>query len=122
MCWIKTRQLSLQKCAEKRLLLLRLQGSLVIIILTKIQIPEDCVLRGFIIPKFFKIREENMGRYLNQGNEVFARSVNSEIYIDKTGLLQYTNRVINTQQSYVCVIAEAAISENFFQDLRFFKV
>mgnify|MGYP003266304745 CR=1 FL=1 len=44
-----------------------------------------------------------MGRYLNQGNEVFARSVNSEIYIDKTGLLQYTNRVINTQQSYVCV-------------------
>lgn len=28
-----------------------------------------------------------MGRYLNQGNESFEKSVNSEIYIDKTGLL-----------------------------------
>lgn len=44
-----------------------------------------------------------MGRYLNQGNEGFARSVNSEIYIDKTGLIRYTNRVMNTMQSYVCV-------------------
>lgn len=44
-----------------------------------------------------------MGRYLNQGNEYFQRSVNSEIYVDKTGLIAYTNRVINTMQGYVCV-------------------
>ena len=44
-----------------------------------------------------------MGRYLNQGNENFQKSVNSEIYIDKTGLLEYTNRVMNTLQGYVCV-------------------
>lgn len=44
-----------------------------------------------------------MGRYLNQGNEYFQESVNSEIYIDKTGLIEYTNRVMNTQQGYVCV-------------------
>ncbi len=44
-----------------------------------------------------------MGRYLNQGNEYFQKSVNSEIYIDKTGLIEYTNRVMNTQQGYVCV-------------------
>lgn len=44
-----------------------------------------------------------MGRYLSQGNESFARSVNSEIYVDKIGLIQYTNRVMNTMQSYVCV-------------------
>lgn len=37
-----------------------------------------------------------MGRYLNQGNESFEKSVNSEIYIDKTGLIKYTNRVLNT--------------------------
>lgn len=44
-----------------------------------------------------------MGRYLNQGNESFQKSVNSEIYIDKTGLIEYTNRVLNTQQGYVCI-------------------
>ena len=44
-----------------------------------------------------------MGNYLNPGNEEFLRIINSEIYIDKTGLLKYTNRVINTLQSYICV-------------------
>lgn len=44
-----------------------------------------------------------MGRYLNAGNENFQKSVNSEIYIDKTGLIAYTNRVINTLQGYLCI-------------------
>ena len=44
-----------------------------------------------------------MSRYLNQGMDSFVRSVNSEIYVDKTGLLKYTNRVMNTLQGYVCV-------------------
>ena len=39
-----------------------------------------------------------MGRYLKQGNESFEKSVNSEIYIDKIGLIKYTNRVLNTLQ------------------------
>ena len=34
-----------------------------------------------------------MGRYLNPGMESFEKSVNSEIYVDKTGLLNDTNRV-----------------------------
>ena len=46
---------------------------------------------------------DKMGRCLNQGNENFQKSVNSEIYIDKTGLIKYTNRVINTLQGYVCI-------------------
>ena len=44
-----------------------------------------------------------MGRYLNPGMESFEKSVNSEIYVDKTGLVGYTNRVMNTVQGYVCV-------------------
>lgn len=44
-----------------------------------------------------------MGNYLNPGNEGFYKIVNSEIYIDKTGLLNYTNRVLNTMQGYLCV-------------------
>ena len=44
-----------------------------------------------------------MGVYLNPGNEKFAKAVQSEIYVDKTGLIEYTNQVINTVQRYVCV-------------------
>lgn len=44
-----------------------------------------------------------MGIYLNPGNEMFRESVSSEIYIDKTGVIQHTNKVIGTTQKYVCV-------------------
>ncbi len=44
-----------------------------------------------------------MGNYLNPGNENFYKAINSEIYVDKTGLIKYTNKVLNTQQQYVCV-------------------
>ena len=43
-----------------------------------------------------------MGRYLNQGNEYFQKSVNSEIYIDKTGLIEKTNALLRTKQKFVC--------------------
>ena len=33
-----------------------------------------------------------MGVYLNPGNDKFYKAINSEIYVDKTGLIQYTNR------------------------------
>ena len=32
-----------------------------------------------------------MGVYLNPGNDAFALSVNDDIYVDKTGLIEYTN-------------------------------
>ncbi len=44
-----------------------------------------------------------MGIYLNPGNQGFAESLNSQIYVDKTGLISYTNRVIGTAQKYICV-------------------
>ena len=43
-----------------------------------------------------------MGRFLNPDNGAFSEAVNSEIYIDKTGLLAYTNKVINTKQAFIC--------------------
>ena len=46
---------------------------------------------------------KNMGIYLNPGNEGFKSAVRSEIYIDKTGLLEYTNSVLDTEQRYICV-------------------
>ena len=43
-----------------------------------------------------------MGRFVNPDNAAFAVAVNSEIYIDKTGLLEYTNKVLNTKQAMIC--------------------
>lgn len=44
-----------------------------------------------------------MGQYLNPGNDGFASAVNSEIYVDKTGMLEYVNRMIGTEQRWICV-------------------
>ena len=44
-----------------------------------------------------------MGNYLNPGNEKFRRMIQSEIYVDKTGMIKYTNSVLDTAQNYVCV-------------------
>ena len=43
-----------------------------------------------------------MGRFLNPDNGAFSEAVNSEIYIDKTRLLEYTNQVINTTSKFIC--------------------
>lgn len=44
-----------------------------------------------------------MGNYLNPGNEGFCKIINSDIYIDKTEMIRYTNGVMNTMQGYLCV-------------------
>ena len=44
-----------------------------------------------------------MGVYLNPGSEMFEQSLNSEIYVDKTGLIEQTNRCFKSQQKYLCV-------------------
>ena len=43
-----------------------------------------------------------MGRFLNPDNRAFQDVVNSRIYVDKTGLLEYTNRVIDTTAKFIC--------------------
>jgi len=44
-----------------------------------------------------------MGQYLNPGSALYRKSLNSAIYVDKTGLIGYTNSVLNSQQQYLCV-------------------
>ncbi len=44
-----------------------------------------------------------MGNYLNPDNSKFEEAVNSSVYIDKTGLIEYTNSVLHTMQDNVCV-------------------
>lgn len=43
-----------------------------------------------------------MGRFVNPDNRAFQTAVNSEIYVDKTGILKYTNKALNTLQGYIC--------------------
>ncbi|RHP44692.1 AAA family ATPase [Clostridium sp. AF32-12BH] len=44
-----------------------------------------------------------MGSYLNPGNALFKMAVNSQIFIDKSMLIQATNQCMNTMQRFVCV-------------------
>lgn len=43
-----------------------------------------------------------MGIYLNPGNEQFMASVNSELYVDKTELIKYTNSRIGKDRPLIC--------------------
>lgn len=43
-----------------------------------------------------------MGRFLNPENSAFRDVLNSKIYVDKTGLLKYTNDAINTTSKFIC--------------------
>jgi hypothetical protein len=48
-------------------------------------------------------RNTNMGIYVNPGKENFEVAVRSQIYVDKTGLLEYTNSILGTEQRCMCV-------------------
>lgn len=43
-----------------------------------------------------------MGIYINKGNTAFRQSRNSE-YIDKSGLIAVVNRMLFTEQKFICV-------------------
>ncbi len=43
-----------------------------------------------------------MGIFVNPDNSAFQVALNSEIYVDKSGLITYTNRVLGTLQGYIC--------------------
>ena len=59
----------------------------------------------------------SMGIYLNPGNEKFFRAVHSEIYVDKTGLLEYTNKVMNTSQQNICVSRPRRFGKSMAADM-----
>ena len=44
-----------------------------------------------------------MGIYLNPNNDRFQQALNSEIYVDKSGLISVTNKRLRTEQKYICV-------------------
>ena len=43
-----------------------------------------------------------MGRFVNPDNSAFQVALNSQIYVDKTGLLEYTDQVMDTENAFIC--------------------
>lgn len=43
-----------------------------------------------------------MGIFVNPNNSAFQVALNSEIYVDKTGLIAYTNKVMDTNNALIC--------------------
>ena len=60
------------------------------------------IFRYNILP-VAELEASNMGIYLNPGNENFQMALHSKIYVDKSGLLTYTNEMIKTSQRFICV-------------------
>ena len=44
-----------------------------------------------------------MGQYFNPGNESFRSALNSQIYVDKSEIIGFTNSILNTEQRFVAV-------------------
>ena len=58
-----------------------------------------------------------MGMFVNSGNGAFQVAVNSEIYVDKTELIRYTNRVIHTLQGFICNSRPRRIGKSITADM-----
>lgn len=43
-----------------------------------------------------------MGIFVNPSNGAFQTAVDSQIYVDKTAMLKFTNNVLGTQQAFIC--------------------
>ena len=58
-----------------------------------------------------------MGSYLNPGNKGFRESLNSEIYVDKTGLIERTNALLDTREKYICVSRPRRFGKSMAADM-----
>lgn len=43
-----------------------------------------------------------MGMFVNPDNSAFQAALNAQIYVDKSGLLTYTNRVLASTDAFIC--------------------
>ena len=58
-----------------------------------------------------------MGIYLNPGSERFQQSLRSEIYIDKSLLIEQVNRKVRTQQQFLCVSRPRRFGKSMAADM-----
>ena len=58
-----------------------------------------------------------MGIYVNPGNASFQEALNSMIYVDKSRLLSYTNRVMKAKQKHICVSRPRRFGKSMAADM-----
>ena len=58
-----------------------------------------------------------MGSYLNPGTGAFQMARNSEIFIDKSRLIEETNRHVNTIQRFLCVSRPRRFGKSMAADM-----
>lgn len=58
-----------------------------------------------------------MGIYVNPGNTAYKEALNSMIYVDKSGLIAYTNQVLNTKQKNLCVSRPRRFGKSMAADM-----
>ena len=58
-----------------------------------------------------------MGSYLNPGSKGFEESLNSAIYVDKTGLIEKINALVNTRQKYICISRPRRFGKSMAADM-----
>ena len=58
-----------------------------------------------------------MGIYLNPGKEAYEEAVNSEIFVDKSEMIQCLNSVIKTKQKYVSVSRPRRFGKSMAADM-----
>ena len=58
-----------------------------------------------------------MGIFVDLGPENFQSALRSEIYVDKSGLLEYTNSVLDSAQRYICVSRPSRFGKSTTADM-----
>ena len=58
-----------------------------------------------------------MGVYLNPGKQGYQIAVNSEIYEDKSEMIQYLNSLVNTEQRFVSVSRPRRFGKSMAADM-----
>ena len=53
-----------------------------------------------------------MGRFVNPDNSAFQVALNSKIYVDKTGLLEYTNSVLGTTEAIYATVVRDGLANH----------
>ena len=57
-------------------------------------------------------KQKLIGKYLNIGNAGF-RSIRNSEYVDKSGLIDFMNRCLNTPQKLICVSRPRRFGKSF---------
>ena len=60
---------------------------------------------------------ENMGTYLNPGSGAFQMALGSRIFVDKSRLIEMTNRCVRTMQRFVCVSRPRRFGKSMAADM-----